>query len=77
MMELFFHPGEGMPIHSVCEDFLLLHGSKCDASTAQIVLVGVINLELPINLLDGLRWAQFLSLFLVHLFGRFLPSIFP
>ena len=77
MMELFFLPGEGTPIHSVREDFLFLHGSERDASTARIVLVGVINLALPINLLDGLRWARFISLFLVHLFGRFLPSIFP
>ena len=55
MKELFFLPGEGTPIHSVREDFLFLHGSKHDASTAQIVLVGVISLTLPTNLLDGLR----------------------
>jgi len=77
MMELFFLPGEGTPIHSVREDFLFLHGSDRDASTARIVLVGIINLALPINLLDGLRCARFISLFLVHLFGSFLPSIFP
>ena len=55
-MELFFPLREGTPIHFVREDFLFLHGSEHDASTAQIVLVGVINFALPINLLDGLRW---------------------
>ena len=64
MMELFFLPGEGTPIHSVREDFLFLHGSERDASTVHIVLVGVINVALPINLLDGLRWALFIRLFL-------------
>jgi len=38
------------------EDFLFLRGSKRDTSTDHIVLAGVINLALPINLLDGLRW---------------------
>ena len=38
------------------EDFLFLRGSERDASTDHIVLAGVINLALPINLLDGLRW---------------------
>ena len=56
MKELFFLPGEGTPIHSVREDFLFLHGSEHDASTARTVLVGIISLALPINLLDGLRW---------------------
>ena len=56
MKELFILPGEGMPIHSMREeDFLFLRGSECDASTDHIVLAGVINLALPINLLDGLR----------------------
>jgi hypothetical protein len=55
MMELFFLPGEGMPIHSVSEDFLFLHGSERGASTAHIILAGVISLALPINLLVGLR----------------------
>ena len=56
MKGLFFLLGEGTPIHSVCEDFLFLHRSKHDASAAQIVLVGVISLALPIKLLDWLRW---------------------
>jgi hypothetical protein len=56
MMELFILLGEGTPIHSVREDFLFLRGSARDASTDHIVLAGVINLALPINLLDGLRW---------------------
>ena len=55
MKEMFILPGEGTPIHSVREDFLFLHGSVHDASTARIVLVGVISLALPINLLVGLR----------------------
>jgi hypothetical protein len=57
-MEHFFLPREGRPIHSVREDFLFLHGSERDASTVQIVLAGVINLTLPINLLDGLSNSQ-------------------
>jgi hypothetical protein len=57
MMELFFLPGEGIPIHSVSEDFLFLHGSERGASTAGIVLDSGISLALPINLLDGLRTA--------------------
>ena len=36
-------------------DFLFLHGSKHGASTAHIVLAGVISIVLPINLLVGLR----------------------
>jgi len=56
MMELFILTGEGTPIHSVREDFLFLRGSSRNASTDHIVLAGVINLALPINLLDGLRW---------------------
>ena len=56
MMDLFFLRGEGPPIHSVREDFLFLRGSEPDASTDHFVLAGVINLALPINLLDGLRW---------------------
>ena len=71
MMELFFPLGEGMPIHSVRKDFLFLHGSKHDTSTAQIVLVGVISLALPINLLNGLRWGH--GIVLVLPFGRFIP----
>ena len=71
MKELFFLPGEGTPIHSVRKDFLFLHGSKHDASTAQIVLAGVISLALPINLLDGLRWRR--GIVLVLSFGRFIP----
>jgi hypothetical protein len=55
MMELFLLPREGTPIHSMSEDFLFLHGSKGCASTAHIVLSGVISLALPINLLVGLR----------------------
>jgi hypothetical protein len=73
MMELFFPPGEGMPIHSMREDFLFLHGSKHDASTTGIVLVGVISLTLPINLLNGLRWGHGIVLVLSFAFGRFLP----
>ena len=53
MMEPFILPGEGMPIHSLREDFLFLRGNERDASTAHIVLAGDINLALPINLLDG------------------------
>ncbi len=56
MKEMFILPGEGTPIHSMRKDFLFLRASKCDASTDHIVLAGVINLALPINLLDGLRW---------------------
>jgi hypothetical protein len=37
------------------EDFLFLRGSKRNASSDHIILAGVINLALPINLLDGLR----------------------
>ena len=59
MKELFILPGEGTPIHSMREDFFFLRGSKRDASTDHIVLAGVINLALPINLLDGLRWRGF------------------
>ena len=73
MMELFILPGEGTPIHSVREDFLFLRGSARDASTDHIVLAGVINLVLPINLLDGLRWGGGVYCFLVLSFGRFLP----
>ena len=59
MKERFLLPGEGTPIHSMREDFLFLRGSERDASTDHIVLAGVINLALPINLLDGLRWRGF------------------
>ena len=63
MKELFILPREGTPIHSMREeDFLFLRGSECDASTDHIVLAGVINLALPINLLDGLRWGGLLLL---------------
>ena len=65
-MVLFFLRGEGPPIHSVCKDFLLLHGRERIASTDPIVLAGVINLALPINLLDGLRWGGGVYYFLVH-----------
>jgi len=77
MKEMFILPGEGTPIHSVREDFLFLHGSVHDASTARIVLVGVISLALPINLLDGLRWGGGVYCFLVHPFGRSVPFFFP
>ncbi len=75
-MELFFPPGEGTPIHSVHKGFLFLHGhgSEHDASTAQIILVGIISLALTTNLLDGLRWGR--GIVFVILFGRFLP-FFP
>ncbi len=71
MMELFIPPREDTPIHSVREDFLFLHGSKRNASTAHIVLVNAINLALPINLLDGLRWGGRCLLF----FGTYLWKI--
>ena len=64
MKESFLLPGEGL--HSVREDFVFLHGRERDASTAQIVLAGVINLALPIALLDGLRWEGGVYYFLVH-----------
>jgi hypothetical protein len=70
MMELFILQGEGTPIHSVREDFLFLRGSARDASTDHIVLAGVINLALPINLLDGLRWGGG-----IYCFGTFLWKI--
>jgi len=44
------------------EDFLFLRGSERDASTDHIVLAGVINLVLPINLLGELRWEGILLL---------------
>ena len=56
MKELFILPWEGTPIHSMRKDFLFLRGSERDASTDHIILAGVINLALPNNLLDGLRW---------------------
>jgi len=59
MKELFILPGEGTPIHSMREDIFFLRGSERDASTDHIVLAGVINHALPINLLDGLRWRGF------------------
>jgi hypothetical protein len=59
MKELFILPGEGTPIHSMREDSLFLRGSERDASTDHIILAGAINLALPINLLDGLRWRGF------------------
>ena len=70
MKELFILPGEGTPIHSMPEDFLFLRGSECDASTDHIVLAGVINLAIPINLLDGLRWGGG-----IYCFGAFLWKI--
>jgi hypothetical protein len=76
MMELFIPPREGTPIHSVRKDFLFLHGSVHDASTARIILVGVISLALPINLLDGLRWGDGIYCSLLLSFGRFLPFFF-
>ena len=77
MMELFFLRGEGTAIHSMREDSLFLRGSERDASTDHIVLAGVINLALPINLLDGLRWEAVFIVFLVHPFGRSVPFFFP
>jgi hypothetical protein len=68
MKELFLLPGEGTPIHSMREDFFFLRGSERDASTDHIVLAGVINLALPINLLDGLRWGGRYLLFYCFLF---------
>jgi hypothetical protein len=67
MKELFILPWEGTPIHSMRKDFLFLRGSERDASTDHIILAGVINLALPINLLDGLRWwgAVFMVLLLL------------
>ncbi len=49
------------------EDFLFLPESEHDASTDHIVRAGVVNLALPINLLDGLRWggAVFMVLLLL------------
>jgi len=76
MKEMFILPGEGTPIHSVRKDFLFLHGSVHDTSTARIILVGVFSLALPINLLDGLRWGGGVYCFLVHPFGRSVP-FFP
>jgi hypothetical protein len=73
MMELFIPPREGTLIHSVRKDFLFLHGSVHDASTARIILVGVISLALPINLLDGLRWGDGIYCSLLLSFERFLP----
>jgi hypothetical protein len=61
-------PGEGTPIHSMREDFLFLRGSERDASTDHNVLAGVINLALPINLLDGLRGGWRYLLFYCFLF---------
>ena len=77
MMELFFLRGEGTPIHSMREDSLFLRGSERDASTDHIVLAGVINLALPINLLYGLRWGGGVHCYLVHPFGRSVPFFFP
>ena len=72
MMDLFFLRGEGPPIHSVREDFLFLRGSEPDASTDHFVLAGVINLALPINLLDGLRWgAVYIVLWYIPLEDQF------
>ena len=76
MMEPIILPGEGPPIHSVREDFLFLRGSAPDASTDHFVLAGVINLALPINLLDGLRWEYGVHCYLVHPFGRSVPFFF-
>jgi hypothetical protein len=70
MKELFILPGEGTPIYSMPEDFLFLCGNKCNANTVHIVLAGVINLALPINLLDGLRWGGG-----IYCFGPFLWKI--
>ena len=74
MKELFILPGEGTPIHSMREDFLFLRGSERDASTDHIVLAGVINLALPINLLDGLRWGD--SIASCSFGGTFVETIF-
>ena len=37
------------------------------------IVAGVINLALPINLLDGLRWEDGVYCYLVHPFGRSVP----
>jgi len=74
MKELFILPGEGTPIHSMREDFLFLRGSKRDASTDHIVLAGIINLALPINLLDGLGWGG--SIASCSFGGTFVETIF-
>ena len=77
MMELFIPPREGTPIHSMREDFLFLRGSERDASTDHIVLAGVINLALPINLLYGLRCgAVFIVIWYFPLEDQF-PFFFP
>ena len=73
MKESFLLPGEGPPIHSVRKDFLFLHGRERVASTDPIVLAGVINLALPINLLDGLRWGGGVYYFFGTSFGRSVP----
>ena len=73
MMDLFFLRGEGTPILSMREeDFLFLRRRERDASTDHIVLAGVINLALPINLLDGLRWeAVFIVIWYIPLEDQF------
>jgi len=76
MKDLLILPGEGPPIQSMRKDFLILRRSERDASTDHVVLAGVINLALPINLLDGLRWGGGVYCFLVHPFGRSVP-FFP
>jgi hypothetical protein len=77
MMEPIILPGEGPPIHSARQDFLFLRGSAPDASTDHFVLAGVINLALPINLLDGLRWgAVFIVFWYIPLEDQF-PFFFP
>ena len=75
MKELLFLLGEGPPIHSMREDFLLVSGSGRDANTNHSVLAGVINLALPINLLDGLRWGGGVYCFLVLPFARSVPFV--
>jgi hypothetical protein len=77
MMELFFLPGEGIPIHSVSEDFLFLHGSERGASTAGIVLDSGISLALPINLLDGLRTAGGVYWFVFGTLWKISSHFFP
>jgi hypothetical protein len=65
-------PGWTMPDTPSLQPF----GNERDASTAHIVLAGDINLALPINLLDGLRWGGGVYCFLVHPFGRSVPFFF-
>jgi hypothetical protein len=77
MMEYFFPPGEGTPIHCERKDFVFLHGSKHDASTARIVLVGNLSLTLPINLLNEMGLGGDTVLFWCFPLEDFFPFFFP